>query len=498
MSRRLSPLPHFTGLLVLGAALVAVFLSASRSIAGEWFIFPLDDTYIHLRLADNWLRGQGFVINPGEIASPESSALWGALLCLVALAGSPLIPSAMALSVLCHLALGPLAWLVLHRLTRDRTIALLGAATVLCSGRLVWAAGSGMEIPLAAALGLTTLWLDLRRPRRGFSLAVAVAGGLATLARPEMALLVASIALARWLQTRRIGPWIEAALAAAIFLIYPLMHFAKTGHLLPPTLSARMALFDEPRLVFLRHQISLWFLDESPLLTILILPAGLAVALRHRRQMSALWIWIAAHLAVSLVVFHVSYHHTRYMIPLIPSAVIAVVAAMPHLARLLRWRPILAGRLLALALLASACSTLPHWWAIYRDNTSNVFDQQITVARWIDANVPPDATLAVNDIGAHTLFTDRRVVDLAGLATPELLPLIMDSPIRSGQADAALADEIVARGCDWVIFFPRWYPELAKRSDLLETVEEFRLSHNTICGDSLVRVCRVRIGGDRQ
>jgi hypothetical protein len=186
------------------------------------------------------------------------------------------------------------------------------------------------------------------------------------------------------------------------------------------------------------------------------------------------------------------------MIPLIPGVIIATVAAMPHLARLLRWRPILAGRLLALALLASACSTLPHWRAVYRDNTSNIFDQQIAIAWWINANVSPDATLAVNDIGVYTHLTDRRVVDLAGLATPELLPVIMDSPICSGHADAALAEAIVDRGCDWLIFFPRWYPDLAKRSDLLETVEEFRLRHNTICGDSLVRVCRVRIGGDGQ
>jgi hypothetical protein len=43
------------------------------------FIFPLDDTYIHLALADQLAHGH-YGINPGEFASPSSSPLWSFLI----------------------------------------------------------------------------------------------------------------------------------------------------------------------------------------------------------------------------------------------------------------------------------------------------------------------------------------------------------------------------------------------------------------------------------
>ena len=52
-------------LLILGALDIALFLAAEHRIAGPPGL-PLDDGWIHLRLAQNLATGGGLAINPGE------------------------------------------------------------------------------------------------------------------------------------------------------------------------------------------------------------------------------------------------------------------------------------------------------------------------------------------------------------------------------------------------------------------------------------------------
>src|SRR5581483_2869393 len=69
------------GILAAGAAALALFIHAERRIAGHWGL-PLDDSWIHLRLAANLAAGRGFGINPGEPLAASTAPLW-----TVALAG---------------------------------------------------------------------------------------------------------------------------------------------------------------------------------------------------------------------------------------------------------------------------------------------------------------------------------------------------------------------------------------------------------------------------
>jgi hypothetical protein len=480
-------------LLSVGSALLALFLILAARASGMWGVFPLDDTYIHLRLTDNWLRGRGFVINPGEVTVPESSALWGVLLCAAGGAarglGVSLTTTAMALSALFYLALGPLAFLIVRHATRDTLLATFGAVSVLLTGRLIWSGASGMEITLAAALGLLLLWLDMRRPERRFSCLVALIGGLATLARPEMALLVTCIAVIRARGIRNPGAWAEAAVAAAVFGLYPLALLLATGDALPPSLGARRAIIDETRGDFLVRLGTMLFLRENTLLHLLF-PIAVVTAIWSRRW-SPLWLWPAAHFLAAFALFHCTYHHARYLIPIVPGIICAVVIALPDFAKRFSSAPMRPARAVAAALCVAAAIGLPEWSSLYARNVRNMHDQQLQIVEWINANTDPDDLLAVNDIGAYTFFTDRRVVDLGGLATPEIVPILEMGGIWEGRSDAALADVILARECNWAIFFPRWFPELAERDDILARVATFRISDNTICGDSEVIACRV-------
>jgi hypothetical protein len=48
--------------------------------------------------------------------------------------------------------------------------------------------------------------------------------------------------------------------------------------------------------------------------------------------------------------------------------------------------------------------------------------------RWFDLNAQPDAVIAAPDIGALGYYGQRRVVDLAGLVTPDMVPILRRLP----------------------------------------------------------------------
>jgi hypothetical protein len=79
------------------------------------------------------------------------------------------------------------------------------------------------------------------------------------------------------------------------------------------------------------------------------------------------------------------------------------------------------------------------WGArFYADDVSFIEEEMVATAKWIAANTPADAVIAAHDIGALGYFDRHRILDLAGLVSPEVVPFIRDetrlapSSARSG------------------------------------------------------------------
>jgi hypothetical protein len=71
-------------------------------------------------------------------------------------------------------------------------------------------------------------------------------------------------------------------------------------------------------------------------------------------------------------------------------------------------------------------------------------------AHWINENLPEDDLLAIHDIGAVGYFAPRELVDIAGLVSPEITPIV-DEP-------AALWALMEDRGADYLMAFPDQIP----------------------------------------
>ena len=77
------------GLILAVAGVVALtFVVAELRVAGELGL-PLDDSWIHLRFADNVAAGRGFAINPGVPVAGSTAPLWTLLLALAIAFGVP-------------------------------------------------------------------------------------------------------------------------------------------------------------------------------------------------------------------------------------------------------------------------------------------------------------------------------------------------------------------------------------------------------------------------
>ena len=95
----------------------------------------------------------------------------------------------------------------------------------------------------------------------------------------------------------------------------------------------------------------------------------------------------------------------------------------------------------------------------YVADVSFINHEMVAVARWVHQNTPPDATIAAHDIGAIGYFSQRPLLDLAGLISPDVAPLLDD--------EAALADYVRDSQADYLVTAPGWpYTAITSTGDV--------------------------------
>jgi hypothetical protein len=479
--------------LLAGALSLTVLLLRERLIAGAAG-FPLDDSWIHLHFARNLAEGAGFAYNPGVPVAGSTAPLWTLLLA----AGARVAGASLIMAKTLGIAAAVVAALLLRRAAlawgASRPTALVAAIALCWSGPFVWGALSGMEVTLAALL-VTVAMLALARDR---VVLTAVAGALATLARPEAIVLFPLLALASRPTPRRLA----AFAAIVIVVLVPFMAFcwATTGTPIPATASAKVEGGLLGRLIGIREAVRLTWIDRPlafasewiiwlarthPLLP-LALPL-IAVAGRRSRALGLVGLVLLVHpLAMALLAPYrgPGFQEGRYSIHLLPVAMLVLAAAWTTVAERLQSRRALLASAVGVVYLAVALVTLVPAASRYAWGVQNINAMQVHLGHWVDEHLPRTATLAVNDIGAIAYVSRRPVIDLMGLVTPEIRPYR-----REGEIGVL---RFIAERCpDAIIIFPSWFPEIAARRDLLVPIYSVRLERNEVSGGPEMVVYRL-------
>jgi hypothetical protein len=87
----------------------------------------------------------------------------------------------------------------------------------------------------------------------------------------------------------------------------------------------------------------------------------------------------------------------------------------------------------------------------------------VDTAHWVATNTSSEDIIAVHDIGAIGYFSQRQIVDLAGLVSPEVAPFIRD--------EAKLAGYLDERNVSFLVIFPDWYDHLQDGKTIIYQTE---------------------------
>lgn len=421
---------------------VCLAVALALALALMWPVrgYLTDDTFIHLQYARHLAEGKGFVFNHDEHVYGSTSPLWVALIADGMAVGLDGLLVARALGAIATLGSVVLFMMLMRR--NLRMPVLRGLATI------VWAAHpwmirwslSGMETPLAVGLVLAgfVAFTDGRqwgsRPVRTGAL-----WALAALTRPEAVFLLLLWFVFLVIDTdsregvrRLIAGSLPPALIYGGWLLFARLYF---GTFWPNTLAAKTAggvgwdyVFDT-----LTRQVKILGASDA------VLGGALVAALvfggrrmwpsRPAAQRLLPWVWVFA-LPVLYVMRGVPVL-SRYLVPLMP------VLAWLAWRAVERWwageEPVPEQRRgaavlgVALAALALVQGLLLYNNAVRPQVTSfsaGLRQSLVPWGKWFAENARPNATIAAPDIGALGYYSRRRVLDLAGLVSPGMIPLL--------------------------------------------------------------------------
>lgn len=395
------------------AALTLAFVALAFA-----FELMMDDAYISLRYADNLVRGEGLVFNPGERVEGYSNFSWTLILAALLRMGIDPVWSSRILGVaLGAAAVATTGWALLRLRGRLDATGLSAALLVASSVPLALWSTSGMEtsfFTLLVTLAVIRWMLPARPDRPRWAACLLFAS--AALTRPDGALFfgVSFLVLPAASWRGRLQEALAFSLPLGVHLAWKWQYY---GELLPNTYYAKAG-------------VTLEYLDRGlayagealrsggfALLPFLILAAWHPLHARFARRVLVVCAVVAAYvIAVGGDVLPVQ----RFWVPLVPLG--AMLTALGIETLLLRWVPrvrafpFAATAALVAIVLASTWSTTQHT----RTQWQAALDRMESMGRWIGANLQPEESVAATAIGAIAYFSDRRVVDMLGLTNPEV------------------------------------------------------------------------------
>jgi len=219
---------------------------------------------------------------------------------------------------------------------------------------------------------------------------------------------------------------------------------------------------------------------DHPALPVLIPIGFLALCRSHGRLLA--WpgaVLILHPLGMALLAPYrgPAFQEGRYSSHLAPLAlVVAAVGFWSLLGRYRRVAPWLAGAYLLGAAVLLWPASQRYGWAV-----QNINAMQVHLGEWVERNLPRNARLALNDVGAIAFVSRREVIDLMGLITPEILQYR-----RDGAAGILRYLELTCP--DYLVIFPDWFPELARMADRFTPLYRVRLEQNRVAGADLMVV----------
>ncbi|NMC64000.1 MAG: glycosyltransferase family 39 protein [SAR324 cluster bacterium] len=471
--------------------------------------FAMDDAWIHMAVARNFLEGKGWGVVPGRALSVSTSPTWTLLVAFFYFIFRDPVTAILTLSFLCMVGACILCYFLVHELTENALLGLFACLALIFSPVVLWGMASGMELPLVLCVLFGTFYLyysaDADSKVRLYVVPLALA--ISAITRPELFVLI-PLALADTFRTlylkasvERIFAFRRIVIQSLIILValspYLLFNKLNGGYLFPTTYYAKTlirgvgitaalksgdsdaifeALIKNP--MEQTQDVVDLFLNNNMVLFFLIMigffgfcrATGRTAARRGVLIVAAMLVLPYA-MGVSAPSRAMSNHADRYFIIFPAIGVVLASVGVDLLYRLGRQRIVVALCVL-LVLIAP-------WWTTYETIKLVISDVHSTekmyrpIAEWINENLKPETVLAVNDIGVIAYFSKRDLIDVMGLASPEIWPAIMRSP--GGRINFEnMKKYLRERKVEYLLLSPLYYPALTNDTNTFEPIKRWK------------------------
>jgi hypothetical protein len=447
-------------LLILLQVLSTALYLAKSGVLG----FPLDDAWIHQTYARNLGTHGVMAFSPGQPSTGSTSFGWTLLLAAGYWLKVPFFFWTYLWGSIFAVATAFTAAHLSQSFFGNFRKAVIVAVLCILEWHLAWAAVSGMEIGIFTLL---TLLFFLLLHRNTAPLWLGILTGASVLVRPEGMLFVLiyifSLLTAKRHQIKQVVFDLAMFLIPFAVVISPwvLFNLIYSHKPFPNTITAKFMVYGYPwslgKSLKYIWDVGIYFIN-GPLM--LLVPSSVFAIYAEAKNRNTFTFyplaWGAALIGLYAVALPAIYDQGRYLMPLIGLIIIYGVQGLDQLlnrflhgrfARSMVWLSVL---VMFLVLWNTGASDFAYRVQLY-DKV------HVQAAKWINMHTPPRAVIATHDIGIIGYYTQRPIVDLAGLITPEMIP-ILNNP----QKMAGLVRE---RDVTYLIVYSGYYQKLLTALD---------------------------------
>lgn len=461
------------------------------------FMYPYDDTFIHLKIADNLTRGS-WGINENEFASASSSILYTLILAL-----SRIFSNGVMIPFVVNSFAGVAIVFALHLWLKKHHVNFVGQAFIIALAvfftPLPLLIVSGMEHTLQCLFSFLFIfyfsdWLgqtkDLRKEKLPFNILLFAV--LATTIRYEGLFLVAIACCLLLIHKKVFQAFVLGFIAILPLAVYGFISVSKGSYFLPNSVLVKSGSFaygGPLRFVYEIFFDKLWYARNGMAATA-TQRLTIAIPLLYfffRKYLSTSYFFVLVFLFFAAV-FQLSFASTgylyRYEAYLFFSFIIIVPVLFYKYGRyILSDLTTTFSKIAALALAFFLFFPLVIRSITALDKAGqgciNIYDQQYQMAKFTK-QFYNQSNIALNDIGAISYYTKANIVDLWGLANIE----VTKSKKQHFWTPDFLDSLCKAKKVELAIVYDSWFNDsLTRRWNKAAT---WQIQNNVICGDSII------------
>lgn len=468
---------------VIAAAVAGIYFINYSFKTNGFYGFPLDDPWIHLTFAKNVVNYGSFSYFKNELlTSGSTSPIYTLLAALVFL----FFKNEFLISYFLGISFGVLlVYSILKLLQKvipaepgesSRPVQLLGAAAVLfvaLEPKLNMINVSGMETSMFIFFAAASL-LAYQKSKM---ILLGIFLGLTLWCRPDglvvWAAVIGDYFIQEYLFRKKTGRNIPEApkkiiiafSTASIFLIaYFIFNYFLSGSILPNTYSAKLEYYHgNDRVSFLENEVIKYFTQSEFSLfwfPFLIGVIGIFRSMfkKEKNNLLVFLLFIFGLIGVYYIKLPFAHRFGRYLMPVIPFYIIIAVSGVKIFFDFISVKFKSAGipNFLFIIYLIAACGVLING-NIKEAEEYSFFckyhnDRHVAAGKWLKRNTDENAVIATHDIGAIAFYSERKIIDMAGLITPELIVQI-NKPLYSEYLNSYLS----SHKADYLVTLRNWF-----------------------------------------